>query len=247
MKLKKIAACLTAISLAVFQVFRYDSSETFHPVTVVALEAHSLGDVNGDKMVDGKDASRVLAEYSSLSSGGASTLSSIEFSAADVDNDGSVSAMDASYILKYYSYNSTGGNKDIKSFLHDENETESSTTLPVTTTTNESTQIPTTTAKVTSPSGVRIITDDLSVPVAKVEIQSESSLFISWDAVENAKSYCVEFSPKSDFSFINRSINTPLYNYKILNYLHLHFYQTTNNLNRYQNHLLKMYFLYYQL
>ncbi len=62
----------------------------------------------------------MLVEYAKLSTGGESTLSDAEKSAADVNKDGKADAKDASAILTYYAYVSTGGDKSISEFLTNE-------------------------------------------------------------------------------------------------------------------------------
>lgn len=66
-----------------------------------------LGDFNGDKKIDAKDASDVLAAYSKISTGEEVCFSWAQKASADANDDGFVDAKDASYILKYYSIVST--------------------------------------------------------------------------------------------------------------------------------------------
>ncbi len=67
-----------------------------------------LGDVNSDGTVNSSDASAVLAEYSAIQTGGASTLSAEQKKAADVNADSKIDSTDASKILEYYAAVSTG-------------------------------------------------------------------------------------------------------------------------------------------
>ena len=76
----------------------------------VHLENITLGDIDGNKIVDATDASRVLTEYSLLSTGSEPEFNSRQKLQADVNKDGNINASDASKILEYYSKNSTGGN-----------------------------------------------------------------------------------------------------------------------------------------
>ena len=69
-----------------------------------------LGDVNADGSVDSSDASRVLAEYAKIQTGGAGEFTDIQYKAADVNKDGVVDSSDASKILAYYAMVSTGKN-----------------------------------------------------------------------------------------------------------------------------------------
>ena len=67
-----------------------------------------LGDVNADGSVDSSDASRVLAEYAKIQTGGAGEFTDIQYKAADVNKDDVVDSSDASKILAYYAMISTG-------------------------------------------------------------------------------------------------------------------------------------------
>ena len=69
--------------------------------------AVSFGDPTGDGKIDAKDASFALVEYAKLSTGGESSLTEAEKSAADVNKDGKVDSKDASAILAYYALVST--------------------------------------------------------------------------------------------------------------------------------------------
>ena len=80
-------------------------------------ESVSLGDPTGDGKVDSKDASFVLVEYAKLSTGGESSLTEAEKSAADVNKDGKNDSKDASIILSYYAYISTSGTDSLEEFL----------------------------------------------------------------------------------------------------------------------------------
>ena len=68
-----------------------------------------LGDVNGDGMVDAVDASLILSEYASLSTGKPRKFNKEQETAADVDENGMTDAVDASLTLAYYAYLSSGG------------------------------------------------------------------------------------------------------------------------------------------
>lgn len=67
------------------------------------------GDIDGNNMVDSSDASRVLAEYSAISTGGMPSFSNSQKRAADVNFDGKIDSTDASKILEHYANISTGG------------------------------------------------------------------------------------------------------------------------------------------
>ncbi len=99
------------------------TTSTTVPITTTTPVPHSedymLGDVNGDKLIDSVDASKVLAEYAAVSSGKASKLSETAFKAADVDKNGMADSVDASKILAYYAYTSSehGNVKSLSEFL----------------------------------------------------------------------------------------------------------------------------------
>ncbi len=78
----------------------------------------ALGDVDDDGAVNSSDASRVLAEYALIATGGASTMTEEQKSAADVNKDGVVDSSDASSILSFYAYIATGGKDTIEIFLN---------------------------------------------------------------------------------------------------------------------------------
>ena len=217
MKMKKYVAILTAFLIFILPFFSTYDSEYSYKIVAVAIETYSLGDVNGDKLVDGKDASKVLGEYSSISAGGTSTLTSVEASSADVDNDGIITAKDASHILRYYAFCSTGGREDIKTFLNEKSDPETNTDVPPTSTSQKQTVTVTTTTGTsneqtlvvtTEPSTIWDHSSELSVPSVTIQITSESSLDLSWEKVDDATNYSIEFSKQSDFSFINLAIST---------------------------------------
>ena len=72
-----------------------------------------MGDVNGDGMVDSKDATDILAEYSRLSTGADAEFDELQAVVGDVSVDGRNDSMDASKILRHYSVVSTGGTDSI--------------------------------------------------------------------------------------------------------------------------------------
>ena len=79
----------------------------------------SLGDVNGDGIIDAVDASDVLAYYAKVSTGQNGGFSAEQQTAADVDLNGIIDSVDASDILAYYAYASTasGSAVPVKDFL----------------------------------------------------------------------------------------------------------------------------------
>lgn len=86
-------------------------------VKVRAAVEYVIGDLNNDGKIDSSDATKILAAYSLLSTGGNSGLSPSEELAADVKKDGKINSSDASLILAYYSYRSTGGTKPLEDVI----------------------------------------------------------------------------------------------------------------------------------
>ncbi|HAE52011.1 MAG TPA: hypothetical protein DCG30_01990, partial [Ruminococcus sp.] len=66
-----------------------------------------IGDVDGDKLINSNDASKVLVYYSQSSTG--KSIDEKEIKKCDVNNDGRIDSNDASLILAYYAYASTKG------------------------------------------------------------------------------------------------------------------------------------------
>ncbi len=77
-----------------------------------------LGDANMNSTVDSADASLILSEYSTVSTGGAVTFSSLQKQCADVDENSIIDASDASYVLAYYAYIATGGTAEFFDFIN---------------------------------------------------------------------------------------------------------------------------------
>ena len=69
----------------------------------------TMGDVNGDTVINAADAAIVLQHAASVGAGNGGTLNRTYRAAADVNNDGKANASDASSILRYAAiYGSTG-------------------------------------------------------------------------------------------------------------------------------------------
>ena len=95
----------------------YDSEDfkAAYPISEKKAEApvYTSGDVNGNGIIDGIDASIVLTAYSIASVKGTSPLTSAQSEAADVTKDGVVDGKDASRILSYYAAASAGNSKNL--------------------------------------------------------------------------------------------------------------------------------------
>lgn len=109
----------------------------------------TLGDADINGTVDASDASLILSEYSSSSTGGASTFTPAQKKSSDVDKNGTIDAVDASYVLAYYAYVATGGKLSIIEFINGE-QAGTTTTAPVTTTTTKKPATTTTKKPVTT-------------------------------------------------------------------------------------------------
>lgn len=108
----------------------------------------SLGDVNGDNIIDGRDATDVLTEYAKTSTGQTATFNSSQQEVADVNKDNVVDGRDATTILTYYAYTSIGNNISISDFVN--NDSGTTITTATTTTTSTTTRTTTTTTRTTT-------------------------------------------------------------------------------------------------
>ena len=81
--------------------------------TTVVSGDLNIGDVDGNNMIDGRDATAILTEYARTSAGQAVSFSKAQVKAADLNKDGIVDGRDASAVLSYYAYSSTNGNKAV--------------------------------------------------------------------------------------------------------------------------------------
>ncbi|HBB72478.1 MAG TPA: hypothetical protein DCZ71_07735, partial [Ruminococcus sp.] len=80
------------------------------------VQGWKLGDVNRDGIVDSADASELLKNYASVSTGG-DPIDEETLKISDVNFDGLADSSDASRILEYYSFISTGGNMTSDEFF----------------------------------------------------------------------------------------------------------------------------------
>lgn len=84
-----------------------DTHVSINKIFMLSASKLDLGDPTGDSKIDARDASFVLAEYSMLSTGGVSTLTTVEKTAADANKDGQIDSKDASLMLSMYAHNAT--------------------------------------------------------------------------------------------------------------------------------------------
>ncbi len=97
MKLRKLFAAAAALVYGVLAL----------PVIPAAAESQALGDVNGDGIVDSKDAALILVDAAASGTAG-SSFTAAQKTAADADASGTADAADASIILGYASQLGTG-------------------------------------------------------------------------------------------------------------------------------------------
>jgi hypothetical protein len=92
-------------------------------IRIIEDPPYDMGDINNDKFVDSVDASVLLKEYASVSSGKTSTFTDKRQElAADVNKDGKADAVDASAILAFYAFNSSSDKKsDFAEFIKTRN------------------------------------------------------------------------------------------------------------------------------
>lgn len=96
-----------------FEYLRVNADDTprIDKIIMLSRSKLELGDPNGDGKIDASDASFVLGEYSHVSTGGISTLTTVEKNSADANKDGKVDSKDATYMLSMYAYNATSKDK----------------------------------------------------------------------------------------------------------------------------------------
>lgn len=76
-----------------------------------AAGTYTLGDVNFDDIIDGRDATIVLTDYARTSSGKSSTLKYRQKLTSEVTGDGIIDGRDSTLILTYYAKASAGNEK----------------------------------------------------------------------------------------------------------------------------------------
>jgi len=85
--------------------------------TANPTSATILGDVNDDKIIDGKDATAILTEYAKTSTGAEPSFSLSQQIAADVNSDNAIDGRDATAVLSFYAYISTGKTTSLAEFV----------------------------------------------------------------------------------------------------------------------------------
>ena len=89
------------------------------PTTTTSVEktVYSLGDVTGDSIIDGRDATDVLTDYAKTSTGQESKYTEEQKTAADVNKDNIIDGRDATNILTYYAKISVGEKMTLEQFV----------------------------------------------------------------------------------------------------------------------------------
>ena len=102
-----------------FSDYNSESFKAEYPISDVKMKApvYSLGDVDGNSIVDGRDATAVLTAYAVASVKGIYPMSEAQLYAADVTGNGVTDGIDASFILSYYAACSAGKADDITVYI----------------------------------------------------------------------------------------------------------------------------------
>ena len=151
MNTKKLTSAILAATFCLVSILSatgYAATNTIN-TDIGSLYSESkdnTGDIDVNGSIDAADASRILVEYSAISTGKTSTLTEAEQKRADVDKSGSIDSVDASYVLSYYAYVSTGGTASITEFLKDSQQPAATTATSTTATTVPTTTLTTTTS-----------------------------------------------------------------------------------------------------
>jgi len=93
------------------------AASTTTAIATTSSDERKIGDVNGDNIIDGRDATEVLTEYARTSTGHKNSFSADQKKAADVNSDGIIDGRDATAVLSYYAYISTGRSISLIDFV----------------------------------------------------------------------------------------------------------------------------------
>lgn len=83
--------------------------------------AYELGDIDGNSVIDGKDATAILSYYAAASAGKNVSLTAEEKNAADVNKDNIVDGIDATNVLSYYAAASVGYTDSLQFYIQNRN------------------------------------------------------------------------------------------------------------------------------
>ena len=90
----------------------------YAPSLKIAVTDRALGDVTGDGVVDGMDATAVLTDYAKTSSNKDSIFDKAQSIAADVNGNLIIDGIDSTIILTYYAYISTHDEISLIDFMN---------------------------------------------------------------------------------------------------------------------------------
>ena len=93
------------------------STTTESTATSIEIAKYSLGDVTGDSIIDGRDATDVLTDYAKTSTGQTSEYTEEQKKSADVNNDNIIDGRDATAILTYYAKTSVGETMTLEEYI----------------------------------------------------------------------------------------------------------------------------------
>ena len=105
----------------IFSDYNSDSFKAEYPVSAVKMEppVYTTGDIDGNGIVDGRDATAVLTAYAVASVRGAYPLGEEQLIAADVTGNGITDGIDASMILSFYAASSAGKTDNIIEYINE--------------------------------------------------------------------------------------------------------------------------------
>ncbi|MBR1824004.1 MAG: hypothetical protein IJ779_07210 [Ruminococcus sp.] len=171
------------------------------PCQAVSADGALKGDVNGDQIIDGRDATDILTEYSKTSAGQASILNDEQKALSEVTGDNVVDGRDATLILTYYAFASTGNEMTLPQYLERAAiETPATTTAPsmVTTTTSLSASTVTTETSVSATDAESLMTT-VTETTAVTTTTANSGLIVNY----SDRAYCLwaDTAPSKDFIF----------------------------------------------
>ncbi|MBO5572285.1 MAG: hypothetical protein J5926_06220 [Ruminococcus sp.] len=103
----------------IFSDYESEAFKAEYPLSAkkAAFPVYTTGDVDGNSIIDGRDASAVLNAYAIASVGRAYPFCKDQMKASDVTGDGMTDGKDASDILAFYAASSAGKADDIRDFL----------------------------------------------------------------------------------------------------------------------------------
>lgn len=98
-------------------IYEYNECLTNATIHFNSADTVTLGDVDGNNVIDAIDASYVLSEYAKKATSQPSDFTEVQELAADVNGDSVVDAVDASFILSYYAYTAVGGTDTFEDYM----------------------------------------------------------------------------------------------------------------------------------